>query len=266
MQIVTLISDWKLNDYYIGAVKGALLKVDKSIQIVDIAHELKPHDIYQTAILLKNSYYHFPEKTIHLICVSNFERKKTPIYVAVEIENQIFIGPDNGVFSLISNSKPTSIYEITNLTKGHQTIFPEIDIYMPVVKAVIKDKSLTNTGNPRTQIEEKNILQPYNEGQKIIAHITYIDSYGNLITNILKEWFEKHRINREFDIIFRHDKYAISKISKHYNEVPDLERVALFGKSGYLEIALNKGNAAEMFGLKIGSSLSIVFHEAFQMS
>ena len=111
MPVVTFTSDFGLQDYYTAIIKGAILCKDKTINIVDITHNIKNYDIVQGAYVLKNAYEHFPKGSIHILSVNNFY-KKEPRFLAVRHNGHYFIGPDNGIFSLLFDDQPTDIYKL----------------------------------------------------------------------------------------------------------------------------------------------------------
>ena len=103
------------------------------------------------------------------------------------------------------------------------------------------------------------IFQAISDGNIIKGMVTYIDTYGNVITNISKQLFTDFGQNRNFGIIFRRADYTIDEISESYNRVPEGEKVALFSNSGFLEISINKGNSSNLFGLKLYDTIRVEF-------
>ncbi|MBU3713604.1 MAG: SAM-dependent chlorinase/fluorinase, partial [Ferruginibacter sp.] len=112
-----------------------------------------------------------------------------------------------------------------------------------------KGKKIEELGNANVDIKIKNPLRPSVGDDWIEGHIIYIDAFENVVVNIRKDDFELHRKGRKFSIVFKRDE-VIDKISDTYADVPESEKLALFNSAGYLEIAINRGNAAGLFGLQ----------------
>ena len=111
MPLVTLTSDFGLDDYYVAVIKGAMLCQNQNLNIVDITHNVKNYDIVQGAFVLKNAYSSFPKGSIHILSVNNFYTEHY-CFLAVRYDEHYFIGPDNGVFSLLFDEKPEDVYEL----------------------------------------------------------------------------------------------------------------------------------------------------------
>ena len=118
-----------------------------------------------------------------------------------------------------------------------------------VVNQLVNGESIKNIGNPEAKYLQKIHLRPTFENNSIDGQIIFIDSFENVIVNITREQFEEQRKGRNFQIVFKRDE-TIEQISETYADVPEGEKLALFNSAGYLEIAINKGNAAGLFGLK----------------
>jgi len=118
-----------------------------------------------------------------------------------------------------------------------------------VVNQLVNGESIKNIGNPEAKYLQKIHLRPTFENNSIDGQIIFIDSFENVIVNITREQFEEQRKGRNFQIVFKRDE-TIEQISDTYADVPEGEKLALFNSAGYLEIAINKGNAAGLFGLK----------------
>ena len=143
---------------------------------------------------------------------------------------------------------------------------PEMVIGLPLSQNAVKDTlhctalmgraiqqlqsgmSLQQIGQPDPVIVEKNHLQPLLSDNWMEGQIIFIDNFENIVVNITREQFEQQRKGRDFRIVFKRDE-IIDRISETYASVPEGEKLALFNSAGYLEIAINKGNAAGLFGL-----------------
>ena len=255
MPIVTLTSDFGWTDYYVGLLKGGLLSKNPNLNIVDISHNIKNYDIVQGAFILKNAYDSFPEGTIHVISVNNYYNKDH-CFIAVRYNGHYFLGPDNGVFSLLFEEKPTSVYE---LERTGDNDFPMKDIFAKAVAHITNDMPFNEIGIPLDEITERITFQPVISKSHIRGSVIHIDHYENAIVNISKELFDKVRGKRDFSIFFKRFG-PIKKISDHYASVPVGETLCFFNSAGYLEIAVNMGKAHSLLGLNIDDSIQIDFH------
>lgn len=254
MPIVTLTSDFGLGDYYIALIKGALLCQNQNLNIVDITHNVKNYDIVQGAFVLKNTFSSFPKETIHILSVNNFYSKRN-CFLAVRYADHYFIGPDNGVLSLIFNEKPQDIYELEYDSKSD---FLLKDVFSKAAGHIANGLPFNEIGIKVDEMEERITFQPVINKSQIRGTVIHIDHYENAIVNITKKLFEEVRGKRKFSISFKRID-PIRKISKNYSDVAVGERLCFFNSAGYLEIAINMGKAGSMFGLNIDDSVQIDF-------
>ncbi len=257
MAIITLTTDLGDKDIYQAALKGSILKLLPTVNIVDITHNVAAFNVQQAAFILKNSFYYFPEGTVHLIGIDTVYNNDTK-YLAVSYKNHYFVGSDNGIFSLMFATEPDEIVEINIMQDLKFLHFPLADIFVKAACHLANDGKLEEIGLPIASIEKKMNLQPIIEKNTIKGSVIYIDSFQNVITNITKEFFNKVQQGRQFTLYFKRNE-TINHLSWHYNEVPEGEKLCLFGISDHLEIAINKGNASGLLGLNLGDSVIIDF-------
>jgi S-adenosylmethionine hydrolase len=257
MAIITLTTDLGDKDIYQAALKGSILKLLPGVNIVDITHSVAAFNVQQAAFILKNSFYYFPDATVHLIGIDTVYNTDTK-YLAVRYKNHYFVGADNGIFSLMFDGEPDEIVEINIMQDLKFLHFPLADIFVKTACHLASGGKLGEIGLPVTHIEKKMNLQPIIEKNVIKGSVIYIDSFQNVITNITKEFFNKVQQGRRFVLYFKRNE-TINQLSWHYNEVPEGEKLCLFGISDHLEIAINKGNASGLLGLNLGDSVIIDF-------
>lgn len=254
MPIITLTTDFGLGGYYLPALKGALLKHNPDVTVIDISHDVKPYDIVQGAFILKNAYHHFPEGTIHLISVNNVPGP-APL-IAFMQDNHYFIGPDNGVFSLMFGDQCSN--EAYRLPMDNQDPFPTNESMALAVEHLVSDKPLHEIGLPTGETEKRIALQPVISTSQIRGSVIYLDHYGNVVVNVHRDLFEKVRNGRRFELFFkRHD--PITRMSRQYYDVPVGDVLCLFNDAGYLTIAINMGRASGLLGLKLDDMVQIDF-------
>ncbi len=248
MALLTLTSDIGEQDFLAGAIKGQLLQSGNDFTIIDITHSLSPFNYPQAAYVCRNAIKNFAEGTFHLILVNLFDEKKEHVLLAEH--NGHFIGcADNGLLTMILEQQPHKVVSL-NLGKTNQknTLFC-ISVFAKAFHELLNGKTIEQIGDPAVSIQVKNHLRPLLGNDWIEGQIIFIDNFENVIVNINKDEFEEQRKGRSFTIVFKRDE-VIDKISETYADVNEGEKLALFNSAGYLEIAINKGNAAGLFGLQ----------------
>ena len=248
MALITLTSDIGQKDYLIGAIKGQLLQQDPGFQLVDISHELSPFNYPQAAYVCRNAIRHFPPFTFHIILVNLFEKKPEQLLLAVHKE-QYLLCADNGLLSMILEGRPEMVIGLPlDKTAVKNTLYC-VRVMGNAIHQLTQGAGLLSIGTPDPAFTEKNHLRPLLDNNYIEGQIIFIDNFENVVINITHEQFEEQRRGRSFRIVFKRDE-TIDRISESYADVPKGEKLALFNSAGYLEIAINKGNAAGLFGLK----------------
>ena len=259
MAIITLTTDLGDRDIYQAALKGSIYKLLPAVNIVDITNNVAAYNTQQAAFVLKNSYHYFPQGTVHLIGIDTVYNDDTK-YLALKHDNHFFVGADNGIFSLMFDTVPEEIYEISIRQDLKFLHFPVADIFVKAACHLAAGGAMKDIGLPVYEIDKKMNLQPVIEKNLIKGIVIYIDSFQNVITNITKDFFNTVQQGRRFVLSFKRNE-TISQLSWFYNEVPEGEKLCLFGISEHLEIAINKGNASGLLGLSLGDSVIIDFQE-----
>ncbi len=259
MPIITLTTDMGLSDYYVAAVKGAILSQLPDVNIVDITHDIPKFDRMKAGFVLRNAYQHFPKGTVHIVGVETLEDEDTP-HVALKINGHYFVGADSGIFSLLFSPQLADEIVQLNIRKDQTPrSFPTLNLFVTAACHIARGGTLEIIGRKISGFRQSLMLSPTRGESHLGASIIYIDSYGNLITNIRQEQFDERRQGGKFGIILRRASQNINRISKSYNEVPEGDMCALFNDSGYLEISINRGSAAKLIGLKVNDTLRVEF-------
>jgi S-adenosyl-L-methionine hydrolase (adenosine-forming) len=248
MPLITLTSDIGDKDYLAGAIKGQLLQVNSQFNIIDISHSLSPFNYPQAAYICRNAMRNFPPGTFHLILVNIFDTK--PSHLLLAEHKGHFIGcADNGLLTMILEEVPEKVVALSlEKTKQKDTLYC-ISVLAKAFNAISYGKNILDLGDMSVEIQVKNALRPLLGPNWIEGQIIFIDNFENVIVNISREDFEKQRNGRSFNIVFKRDE-VIERISETYADVAEGEKLAMFNSAGYLEIAINKGNAAGLFGLQ----------------
>lgn len=246
-------------DHYVGVLKGAILKQFPEVSIVDLSHHIKPFYVPGAAMTVRYSYADFPKGTVHLIGVSP-NRSERVEHLAVEFKGQYFIGADNGMFPLIFDREPTKVVNLSMIRPPQEiSVFPSRDIFAVAACHLAKGGIMEILGRPAQIRNQRTAFVPVTEASVIRGLAIHIDVYGNVITNIEKTLFSTVGQGRPFEIRFRREQHVINKIYQSYSDVPLGEKMALFGASGLLEIAINGSNAAQLLGVQHEDVISITF-------
>ena len=248
MPIITLTSDIGGQDFLVGGIKGQLLQANPDFNIVDISHNLSPFNYPQAAYVCRSAIKNFPAQTFHLVLVNLFEKK--PEHLLITKHNNQYIGcADNGLITMILEEVPQDIVALPLSRSDQKNTLYCASMFAKAFQQLLAGATLNDIGDSTVSIEVKNHLRPMLGNNWIEGQIIFIDNFENVIINISKEEFEEQRRGRSFKIVFKRDE-IIDKISETYADVNESEKLALFNSAGYLEIAINKGNAAGLFGLQ----------------
>ncbi|HJU92865.1 MAG TPA: SAM-dependent chlorinase/fluorinase [Pyrinomonadaceae bacterium] len=250
LPVITLLTDFGNADYFVGAVKGAILSVNPRAVIADITHEIPPQDVEAAAFTLLASYQAFPVGTIHVAVVDpGVGSERRPI--VVNASDQLFVGPDNGIFTYIYDREPShQVFHITSdkyFRPSPSTTFHGRDIFAPVAAALSKGVKPEDLGSVITDtVRLKNSLTPE------VLKIIHIDRFGNCITNITRDLIDPKRhptlvINRKQIRAFR----------EFYSSASPNEVFAIWGSAGFLEISMNGRSAAKILRAKRGDTVLI---------
>jgi len=256
MPVITLTSDWGKKDHYHGAVKGAILRQLPEAVIVDVSHDIPPFDLNQAAFIIRNFYTNFPDGSVHIIGINTEASIESP-HTAVFHKGHYFIGADNGIFSLIFDEVPEKIVELDIIQDSDYFTFSTRDVFVKAAYHIVQGKPLEELGHKKEKVLVKMAFQPVISDDQIKGKVIYVDRYGNAFANITEHLFTSTIKNRKFAITFRSPTYRITQISKSYQDVHEGEMLALFSTSDFLEIAINRGDASSLLGLKLDTSVLI---------
>ncbi len=254
MPIVTLTTDFGTQDFYAGALKGALLRRNPDIQLVDISHDIEPFDIVQGAFVLRNVWSEFPEGTIHLIgvhCVYSLGFR----FVAARYKGHFFLAPDNGLLTLLFDDLEPA--DLRNLPTDASEHFVVKKVFADAVAHLVGGASFETLGEFAAPLLQRISIQPVITPGRIRGTVIHVDNFDNAIVNIQRELFEKAANGRSFSLFFKRND-PITKLSDNYCDVPIGEQLCLFNSAGFLEIAVNMGRAATLLGLKVEDVIEIV--------
>jgi S-adenosylmethionine hydrolase len=250
MAIVTLSTDIGQGDYVVGAIKGQLLQAVPSACIVDISHQLIANNYLHAAYVCANAFTFYPAKTFHIIIINLFDKQPSHILVAPH-KDQFIICPDNGILTMIAGEKPQEIFSVDIKKQSHAGVLNYTATVAGTLKSLEAGTSIKEIAKPVNDIEEKYPFRSTVGPDWIDSQIIFIDQFENVVINLTKKEFEENCKGRKFKIVLpvRNDG-GIENISENYASVEQGERLAWFNSAGYLELAINKGNLAGLFGLR----------------
>lgn len=257
MAIVTLLTDSGENDHYVAAIKARIKKFNPAADIVDLTHRIAPCDIAHAAFVLRSVFRDFPEGSVHIAAVhATGDRDDKPI--AIETEDHFFVGRDNGLFGLVTDS-PHQRMVILTAEEGTDATFPERDVFAPAAGKLSAGVDMSLLGTPGTAFKRMIDRHVKATKKQISGHVIHVDSFGNLITNIPRKAFENLGQGRAFTAQFGGEKFR--RIHTRYNQADEGECFLLFNSLDLLEIGIYKGNASELLGLGYDSMVNISFDE-----
>lgn len=258
-RIVTLLTDFGLSDVYVGVMKGVIAQINPTLKVIDLTHEIPPQNLAAGRFCLMNAVPYFPKDTVHIAVVDPGVGSSRRA-VAIEFAGGFLVSPDNGLFSGVISQKPViSAVELTNSqywrTASPSTTFHGRDIFAAVGAHLASGVSLEELG---TVISPESLVKlPIVECRKkdgiVEGCIQYIDRFGNLITNIPGNL-----------VIGKTWTVEIAEVSipgkKTYNDSPICSLIALVGSHGWVEIAVNNGNAQSKLQLNYGDGVKVLLN------
>jgi hypothetical protein len=260
MQFITLTTDFGTQDFYVGALKGALLRRVPALRLVDISHDIPPFDIVRGVFVVANMWREFPEGTIHLIGV-NCVYQQDFRFVVARHEGHFFIAPDNGLLSLLfTNLDPTNL---RNLLADPAEHFSVKNIFAGAVAYLVEGNPFEGLGEYAAPLLERISIQPVITPMQIRGTVIHVDNFENVVVNIRREVFESAANGRPFSLFFKRND-PITQLSGNYCDVAVGEQLCLFNTAGFLEISVNMGRAATLFGLKVEDVVEVVFEAPVQ--
>jgi S-adenosylmethionine hydrolase len=253
--IVTLTTDFSTSDAYVGMMKGKILTIAPDVTIVDLAHDISPHDVFQAAFVIAGAFHYFPPNTVHMAVVDpgvGSSRRR----LAMRCGDYFLVGPDNGLFSYaIRKEGPCQTVEIKAPPEDSRTgvTFEGRDVFAPAAARLAAGMPLSEIGDPTDPPIELSLPKPKVSDGVLEGRVIYIDHFGNCISNI--EEADLAAYGDSVNVIVAGQE--IGGLHKTYSDVPVGEPVAVLGSLGHLEMAVNQGNLADEINLDVGSPVRV---------
>lgn len=255
--IITLTTDYGTSDHLVGAIKGVILKIQPEAQIVDINHSVVPYDVLDGALSIGAAYRYFPARTVHMVVVDpGVGTPRRPILSIAN--NQYFVAPDNGVLSLVyERESPIVVHHITSehyFLRPVSATFHGRDIFAPVAAWLTKNWQVEAFGEPVEDYIRFGLPKPKTHEGSLRGAVLRVDHFGNLMTNFVLEDFPE-AMRRPGPIALTVGGKPVKQFVEAFAQGPANEPVALLGSSGFIEIAVNKGNAARALAANRGAEV-----------
>lgn len=256
--IITLLTDFGTRDSYVAQMKGVILGINPQAHIVDITHEIEPQAILQGALTLDSAFEAFPSGTIHVVIVDP-DVGTTRRRIAAEIGRQRFVGPDNGLLTLLARRHPIQRVHHLSATAFHRqpvsAAFHGRDLFCPVAAHWSLGSDISEFGEAVTApLAELRIPRAEKLDREIKGEVLEIDRFGNITTNISGSDLPLEYPATIFTQIAGHQ---LVRLSEYYSQLPPGGILALIGSAGRLEIAQNLGHAADTLQVKIGDEVYV---------
>jgi S-adenosylmethionine hydrolase len=259
MRLITLTTDFGLEDAYVGVMKGVILSINPAATIVDLCHAVPPQDMQAAAFLLHTAWPYFPLGTIHVVVVDpgvGSQRRA----IAVDVGTATFVTPDNGVLSYVlaeAAEKNTQAVHLTNQRYWLSPVsatFHGRDIFAPVAAHLSLGVPLTDLGEPLPlgELVTFPLPRPERQGDTWVGHVVHIDHFGNLVTDL-----EAEAIGDPQAVAIEVGRQRIFGLRRTYAEGTPGEPIALIGSSGRLEIAVTGGQAVRWLKVQIGDRVRV---------
>ena len=256
--IITLTTDFGLQDAYVGSMKGVILSIHPQVRIVDITHELPAHRVLPAAYLLREACPRFPPGTVHVAVVDpGVGGQRTPLLL--KIDDRFYVGPDNGIFGLLVVDLPLQgawrlerrehfLHPLSNTFHGR-------DVFAPVAAHLAAGMPPDAFGPAASDPSSLSLPAYHEEPGTLSGQVVWIDRFGNCITNLTERIVSRWARGASFTIHAASKK--ITEISTTYESTSEGEALALINSMGYLEVACNQARADHALGLREGDPVTL---------
>ena len=256
--VIALLSDFGSKDHYVGTMKGVIVGICPDVMLVDVTHDIQPHDVLDGALELAAAYRFFPLGTIFLAVVDpgvGSARRG----IAAEIGDYRFVAPDNGLLTAVAReTPPKKVVELTERRYARPTVsrtFEGRDRFAPAAAWLAKGIQLPALGRNVAALQKLEIPQAVISDDEIRGAVLRVDRFGNLVTNVDRRTFEKFA--RDGSVQISAGGATVGRIVATYADIQNAEVCALFGSTDHLELAANSGSAAQVLGLARGAGVVI---------
>lgn len=249
--VIALLTDFGTTDYFVGAMKGAILSINPHAAIVDITHEIEPQNISAASFTLGACYKDFPKKTVFVAVVDPGVGSARRAIVA-ETADYFFVAPDNDLLSFVfDEAAEVKVYELTDerfFAEKVSRTFHGRDIFAPVAAHLSNGIEPFEFGREISDYVYHEAAEPSQNQTEIVAEIIHADRFGNLVTNLTK-----NDLPESFTLTV--GKTTVKVLREFYAEAVENELFLIEGSAGFLEIVANRGSAQDLSGAEVGEKL-----------
>jgi len=263
ISVVTLLTDFGDRDYFVASMKGVILNVNPQARIVDLSHQVTPHQVEEAAYLLKSSYRYFPDGTVHVAVVDpGVGSARQPLLVTTS--RYYFLAPDNGLLTYIYQEElSVEVRQIDNKQyrlDSEGATFDGRDLFAPAAAWLTKGQPPGSFGRLIRDYVKLPIHEPSWEGKALVGRIAYVDHFGNLISNItplhLKE-VQGVTKKSDAEVTIRVGGAVIQGLVTAYAQGSALAPHALINSNGQVEVFIKEGSAAELLKCHRGERIEV---------
>ena len=257
-RIITFLTDFGRKDHYVASMKGVILGINPACTLVDISHEVRPHDIREGALTLANAYSYFPKGTIHLAVVDpGVGSSRKPVLFMTK--DYFFLGPDNGVLSLAAEKdgvkKAIVLSNQSFFRLPVSETFQGRDIFAPVAGHLSAGIQPELLGDRIPSWVNLDLGEPRIVKGDLVGEISHIDVFGNIVTNIHQQAL--NRFAKKRPMVISVGRRMIRGLKRSYWEARKGELLALIGSGDFLEISVREGNAEKTLKSRQGDKVRI---------
>lgn len=256
--LVTLLTDFGTSDPYVAAMKGALLTRCPRAQIVDISHDIPPHNVLAGAVVLAEAARHFPPGTLHVAVVDPGVGTDRRI-LAAQCGEQMFLLPDNGVITMVADAAPIEdlvVVRNIDVLGGVSMTFHGRDVFAPLAAQLLNGLALQRLGPQPDSYRQLEIPVPVRSAGVVVGQVIYVDQFGNLVSNIT--W-------RDVENIWQAPATVraaclgrdLGPLQGTYGFAAEGELLALVNSMGRIEVAVNRGRACDVLDAGVGTEVRL---------
>jgi S-adenosylmethionine hydrolase len=255
LAIITITSDFGTKDYLAGACKGILLSTMPQATLCEITHQIEPYNFAEAAYIIANGTRHFPENSFHLLLFNLFDKPDSRPLIAWHM-GHYYLTSDNGLLPMVLSGQPEkALLLATPPPEQRYHLTAWVKLFAAAIKAIETGLPWYNLGEEVDNLQEKTALQPIYGDDYLEGRILFIDRFENVVVNITRHDFMRVGKGRPFVIMVSVND-TIQKIQGGYPQTGEGRLLAFFNSAGYLELAINKGNAAGLLGLQAFNHLT----------
>ncbi len=254
---IVLLTDFGLKDGYVGVMKGVIRGICRS-EVIDLSHEIAPQDVAEAAFVLASSYRYFPRETIFVAVVDPGVGTERAV-LRLRANRQTFLAPDNGLLSIVAEEAGGVLRRVAverYFLHGRSATFHGRDVFAPVAAHLAAGAPSSALGPRVKQMRKLELPAPIRGADgDLRGQVVYIDHFGDMVTNIRQASLARHLSARLGEVEVRVRRHVVRGVDRTYGDREPGALVALIGSSGYLELAVNQGSAAQLLGCAKGEAV-----------